>query len=251
MIPKEAIEAAAKAACKDNINRIHLAANERGGSNSMSGSEYFAYPPSGWPDFLASMEAALTAAFAAMSDPVGYVHADFEKELSCYDVASMVPNNRSCGSFKFIPLYAAPQPAAVKVKPLKWDKNSYGGSEAMSAVGVFRIVDAWSGGWSVSRNNGMPLQTTDGRKNFATIEAAKSAAQSDYETRILSALEGGGEERGRIEERERWLPDVEFLLDRLYDINLDDDTDDLIRDWNGHVEPAIARLRAITKEPTP
>lgn len=36
-----------------------------------------------------------------------------------------------------------------------------------------------------------------------------------------------------------------FLLARLDEINLDDDTDDLIRDWNGHVEPSIARLRSL------
>jgi len=42
-----------------------------------------------------------------------------------------------------------------------------------------------------------------------------------------------------------------FLLDRLHEINLDDDTDDLIRDWNGHVEPSIARLRGLIASPPP
>lgn len=41
------------------------------------------------------------------------------------------------------------------------------------------------------------------------------------------------------------VEEARFLLARLDDINLDDDTDDLIRDWNGHVEPSIARLREL------
>ncbi|MBB5664768.1 hypothetical protein GGE68_002965 [Rhizobium leguminosarum] len=39
--------------------------------------------------------------------------------------------------------------------------------------------------------------------------------------------------------------EAQFLLARLDEINLDDETDDLIRDWNGHVEPSIARLRSL------
>lgn len=69
MITKEAIEAAARAACEDNVQRIHKAAHDSGSSASMSGSEYYMYPPHGWPDFLASMEAAIAAAFAAMPGP--------------------------------------------------------------------------------------------------------------------------------------------------------------------------------------
>lgn len=41
------------------------------------------------------------------------------------------------------------------------------------------------------------------------------------------------------------VEETRFLLARLDEINLDDDTDDLIRDWNGHVEPSIARLRSL------
>lgn len=50
------------------------------------------------------------------------------------------------------------------------------------------------------------------------------------------------EERKRVTELRA---EASFLLDRLHELNLDDDTDDLIRDWNGHVEPSIARLRAL------
>lgn len=49
----------------------------------------------------------------------------------------------------------------------------------------------------------------------------------------------------RDERFKQVVEETRFLLARLDDINLDDDTDDLIRDWNGHVEPSIARLRSL------
>ena len=49
----------------------------------------------------------------------------------------------------------------------------------------------------------------------------------------------------RDERFKQVVEEARFLLARLDDINLDDDTDDLIRDWNGHVEPSIARLRLL------
>ncbi|MDE3797587.1 hypothetical protein I7G59_09635 [Sinorhizobium meliloti] len=60
------IKKVAKAICDDNVGRIHAAANARGGSNSMSGSEYYQYPPHGWPDFEASVGAGLAAAGIAL-----------------------------------------------------------------------------------------------------------------------------------------------------------------------------------------
>lgn len=41
--------------------------------------------------------------------------------------------------------------------------------------------------------------------------------------------------------------EANFLIVRLDDVDLDDDTDELIRDWNGHVEPSIARLRQLVQ----
>lgn len=49
----------------------------------------------------------------------------------------------------------------------------------------------------------------------------------------------------RDERAKQVVEEARFLLARLDELNLDDDTDDLIRDWNGHVEPSIARLRAL------
>jgi len=38
------------------------------------------------------------------------------------------------------------------------------------------------------------------------------------------------------------IEDAQFLVDRLDDLDIYD-SDFLIRDWHGHIEPAIARLR--------
>lgn len=80
-------------------------------------------------------------------------------------------------------------PIAVegKVKQLEWGSTSYGRPEVHSVVGVYRINEAWDGGWTVTAK-GEVLRASDGRANFATLEAAKAAAQADYETRIISAL---------------------------------------------------------------
>ena len=78
----------------------------------------------------------------------------------------------------------------VVVKALDWGETSYGRPEASTVVGVYRIYESVSGGWSASRGglHADVLKDKDGRKNFATLDAAKAAAQADYETRIRSAL---------------------------------------------------------------
>ncbi|MGR9386398.1 hypothetical protein [Rhizobium leguminosarum] len=68
------------------------------------------------------------------------------------------------------------------------------------------------------------------------VEAAISA--------YLSALSTPPQPEAQGDNLLRIRDEAAFLLDRLDDLTLDDDTDDLIRDWNGHVEPSIARLRA-------
>ncbi len=49
----------------------------------------------------------------------------------------------------------------------------------------------------------------------------------------------------REERFKQVVEEARFLIARLDELDLDDDTDDLIRDWNGHVEPSIARLRSL------
>jgi hypothetical protein len=77
--------------------------------------------------------------------------------------------------------------AAVIVKPLEWGSTSYGRPEAKSVIGVYRINGAMSGGWSVTAGARL-LQDHDGRENFATMGAAKAAAEADYTARILSVI---------------------------------------------------------------
>lgn len=73
------------------------------------------------------------------------------------------------------------------IKPLVWGKTSYGTPEVNTVVGVYRLNRAGDGGWRVSVKSEV-LFDSDGRTNFATIEAAKAAAQADYEARIRSCL---------------------------------------------------------------
>lgn len=78
-----------------------------------------------------------------------------------------------------------------KVKALEWGKTSYGNPEAHCIAGAYRLNRSGDGGWYVSVKSEV-LRDTDGRSNFATLDKAKAAAQSDFETRILSALVWGG-----------------------------------------------------------
>jgi hypothetical protein len=76
-------------------------------------------------------------------------------------------------------LDSAPAPAGVTVKPLVWTKTSSGTSR----------FPAWSS------DNGMVVESLNmggfcwGGQSFDTLDAAKAAAQADYEARILAALE--------------------------------------------------------------
>lgn len=82
---------------------------------------------------------------------------------------------------------AANRTGGVAVKAIHWGETSYGTPEAITVVGVYRINSGWSGGWSVVIKDKL-LKTDDGRENFPTIEAAKAAAQQDFNTRVLSCL---------------------------------------------------------------
>ena len=82
---------------------------------------------------------------------------------------------------------SAPKAEAVTVKPLEWGETSYGNPEVTTIVGVYRINESMAGGWSVVAGK-LILKTSDGRVNFPTKDAAKAAAQADYEARVLSAI---------------------------------------------------------------
>ena len=80
---------------------------------------------------------------------------------------------------------------SIKVKALEWWENtpnpsgldtwSYIG-ECQSLLGFYRVGRA-ADGW-VTRFNGGPISRAE-----RTLEEAKGAAQADFNTRILSAIE--------------------------------------------------------------
>lgn len=75
------------------------------------------------------------------------------------------------------------QTQPVKVKALEWLSDDLGWPRtAVSAVGIYGI-------WANFELVTPPKSTV---KRFTSMEAAKAAAQSDYETRVLSAIEGSG-----------------------------------------------------------
>jgi hypothetical protein len=76
----------------------------------------------------------------------------------------------------------APDPlGAVKVKPLVWGYHPVG-LIAGAASGTAYLIDTRNARPTVVKGLAFTMQ-------FETIEAAKAAAQAEYETRILSALE--------------------------------------------------------------
>lgn len=81
----------------------------------------------------------------------------------------------------------ASKPDEVAIKPLEWGETSYGSPEAISVAGIYRVTDAWDGGFNVNRGQ-VSFRGEDGRTNFPTMIAAKAAAHADYERRIRSAL---------------------------------------------------------------
>jgi hypothetical protein len=89
----------------------------------------------------------------------------------------------------FLAALAAPASAAepVKVKPLEWvdDETRPDTSwQANTFWGHYRIFQVW---WGAQDKWGFCCADT-AEQLFHTLEAAKAAAQADYEQRILSAL---------------------------------------------------------------
>lgn len=90
---------------------------------------------------------------------------------------------------------AAPHLAAVRVKKLEWKTER---ADKMNGVDTERngfhefgyySITGKSSGCFVSTFDNMGRMQHVGHHGFASIEAAKAAAQADYEARILSAVE--------------------------------------------------------------
>ena len=107
-----------------------------------------------------------------------------------YDVMNYIPSNdpEFCSACKTEATALIPQIAplltAVKMKPLAWRDF---GKEAERAESLFGLYTAM---WGACINGDTVYLTHAGwLKQFDTIEAAKAAAQADYEARIMSAVE--------------------------------------------------------------
>jgi hypothetical protein len=98
-----------------------------------------------------------------------------------------------------IPLFAAPVSAGgekVKVKQLKWRVPSAYGPKDPDPEDIALCADGIAGIYGISRKQSVGMErllwwTEDPFTwtGYASVNEAKAAAQRDYETRILSALE--------------------------------------------------------------
>lgn len=123
-----------------------------------------------------NMEAALTAAFAAMSKPVAWVSQNTLSILADGHEGAFKEaiSNKPFSRFS-VPLYAAPQPAAVKVN-IETAVND----DALTK----KIAD-----FLLERDQ----QTSQDERDEGEREASAFFISQMVRRRILSALEGGGE----------------------------------------------------------
>lgn len=147
----------------------------------------------------------------------------------------------------------------VRVKPLVWSARDdlKGLHEACGADGLYRNV------WD-QKNDTWVYEGDPTQARFPTLDAAKAAAQADYERRILAALEpaeaGGVEARGVLSDEQRAalnaepagtittaLIPVDALVKALERIAADDEGDADLNEW-GPAAVAQTALAAIRGE---
>ena len=95
---------------------------------------------------------------------------------------------------------AAAQPAQVRVKPLVWEEDTDPDSDDFRAFVArsptlhlrYIVRKVYGGFWKLT--GCVPF----GTPNFITLEAAKAAAQADYEASILAALEPTPDHRDEV-----------------------------------------------------
>ena len=86
---------------------------------------------------------------------------------------------------------AAAMEGAVRVKPLAWQDFGDYGAKACAMLNSSYMIMRWNGRGEYEVSVSVPGHGSafDGERFHPTIEAAKAAAQSDYERRILAAIE--------------------------------------------------------------
>jgi hypothetical protein len=130
---------------------------------------------------LAEVEAERDAAIAAMSE-AARKRGEAEGKLAASEMAGVVEGWRD-RALKAEARLATARADAVRVKPLVWKTG-----QALTSTGNYIVVqEDWDQEpfWFVLRN-GKPAGKLG---EHSTEEAAKAAAQADYEARILAALE--------------------------------------------------------------
>lgn len=83
----------------------------------------------------------------------------------------------------------------VKVKPLEWEDFPGRGAKTAAWLQAHYMIQKWSDGrYELSASYPGYCTDIDGTERFyLSLEAAKAAAQADYESRILAALEAVNE----------------------------------------------------------
>lgn len=182
-----------------------------------------------------------------------------ERAVSINETASSLAHAMLTAALPYLP-----QGVGVKVKPLEWGKSSIGERDkAQTVVGSYFIGDPAPGSYNVLFDND---QITALLTVCPSLEAAKSAAQADYEARILSALVPSAGDMGnpititytnyRGETSERtitpirpwygsteWHPEPQWLL-KAYDHDKGAERDFAFKDI-GNSQPSAARSLAL------
>jgi len=125
----------------------------------------------------------------------------------------------------------------IRIKEIQWDHSPqkpmfYESWRYCSLLGEYRI-------WLTPEGYLWYLYGTSASTVTPTLEQAKSAIESDYRQRLLSVIE--------IEDIRGMVNAVQFLLDCIEELDHSETPESFERDWHGHVEPAIARLRNYLK----
>lgn len=146
-----------------------------------------------------------------------------------------------------------PEPVAVRVKELVWADFEGKGAKAQAWNNASYMIQKWSDGrFEISASYPGYSTFVDGADRFyPTIDAAKSAAQADYEARILSSTTSRPEAEVRAE---AWAAAVEAAWqecdDWYYDLQDDRCPADAIRSLNPPADIAnlLAARDALVRE---
>jgi hypothetical protein len=132
-----------------------------------------------------AMERAIRAALSHLGEPIAWMlRGGIERLYSVGSKEVITRSERWQRDPGAIPLYLAPPTPTVKVKPLVWESVSDHVDDADGMGVLYRVLSRSDG------TGALRTMTAWRWAEYDTPEAAKAAAQADYEARILSAIEG-------------------------------------------------------------